>query len=45
MSMAVLILVLFQEVELFEAAFYGLEERVQNLILHKVSINCVNKVG
>ena len=42
MSIAV---VLFQEVELFEAAFYGLEERVQHLILQKVFINCVYKVG
>ena len=45
MSIAVVTLVLFQEAELFEAAFYGLEKRVQNLILQKVSINCVNKVG
>ena len=45
MSMAVLILVLFQEVELFEAASYGLEKRVQNVILQKVSVNCVDKVG
>jgi hypothetical protein len=45
MSMAVLQLVLFQEVELFEAVFHGLEERVQNLILQKVSMNCVNEVG
>ena len=43
--MAVLTLVLFQEVELFEAAFYGLEKRVQNVILQKVSVNCVDKVG
>ncbi|CAI8025277.1 Ankyrin repeat domain-containing protein 50 [Geodia barretti] len=31
-----------KEVELFEAAFYGLEKRVQSLILQKVSINCVD---
>ncbi|CAI8025276.1 Ankyrin repeat domain-containing protein 29 [Geodia barretti] len=34
-----------KEVELFEAAFYGLEKRVQSLILQKVSINCVDKDG
>ncbi|CAI8034330.1 Ankyrin repeat domain-containing protein 50, partial [Geodia barretti] len=34
-----------KEVELFEAAFYGLEKRVQHLILQKVSINCVDKDG
>ncbi|CAI8053192.1 Ankyrin repeat, PH and SEC7 domain containing protein secG [Geodia barretti] len=34
-----------KEAELFEAAFYGLEKRVQNLILQKVSINCVDKDG
>ena len=45
MSMAVLQLVLFQEVELFEAVLHGLEERVQNLILQKVSINCLDEVG
>ena len=35
-----------KEVELFEAVFHGLEERVHNLILQKVSMNnCVNEDG
>ena len=34
-----------QEVELFEATFYGLVKRVQTLVQQSVSLNCVDKVG